>query len=163
MFAFHIKYPHWKCAGCLNVFSKKTGFNFFFSGFKYWYLCHITMTSIWNHNGRYGVSNHQPYDCSLNRSFGCRSKETSKLRVTGLCAGNSPGPVNSPHKWPVTRKMFRIVFPIWSISQLLIPWCWQEPGHLIQQAWHWYNFPGYSGRVHAQLSFSYNCNQAFYP
>ena len=27
-------------------------------------------------------------------------KKTSKLRVTGLCAGNSP------HKWPVTRKMF---------------------------------------------------------
>ena len=23
-----------------------------------------------------------------------------------LCVGNSPGPVNSPHKWPVTRKMF---------------------------------------------------------
>ena len=30
----------------------------------------------------------------------------STLRVTGLCAGNSPGPVNSPHKGPVTRKMF---------------------------------------------------------
>ena len=28
------------------------------------------------------------------------------LRVTGLCAGNSPGPVNSPHKGPVTQKMF---------------------------------------------------------
>ena len=26
--------------------------------------------------------------------------------VTGLCVGNSPGPVNSPHKGPVTRKMF---------------------------------------------------------
>ena len=35
-----------------------------------------------------------------------RSKKTSKLRVTGLCAGNSPGPVNSPYKGPVTRKMF---------------------------------------------------------
>ena len=34
-----------------------------------------------------------------------RSKKTSKLRVIGLCAGTSPGPVNSPHKWPVTRKM----------------------------------------------------------
>ena len=33
-------------------------------------------------------------------------KKTSKLRVTGLCAGNSPGTVNSPHTWPVTRKMF---------------------------------------------------------
>ena len=33
-------------------------------------------------------------------------KKTSKLRVTGLCVGNSPGPVNAPHKGPVTRKMF---------------------------------------------------------
>ena len=29
-----------------------------------------------------------------------------QLRVTGLCAGNLPGPVNSPHQWPVTRKIF---------------------------------------------------------
>ena len=54
----------------------------------------------WRHNGRYGVSSHQPQDCLLNRIFRRRSKKTSKLRVTGLCAGNSP------HKWPVTRKMF---------------------------------------------------------
>ena len=33
-----------------------------------------------------GVSNHQPHDCLLNHSFKCRSKKTSKLRVTGLCA-----------------------------------------------------------------------------
>ena len=32
-------------------------------------------------------------------------KKTLKLRVIGLCEGNSPGPVNSPHKGPVTRKM----------------------------------------------------------
>ena len=42
------------------------------------------------HNGREGVSNHQPRDCLLNRLCGRRSKKTSKLRVTGLCAGNSP-------------------------------------------------------------------------
>ena len=32
--------------------------------------------------------------------------KTSKLCITGLCAGISPGPVNSPHIGPVTRKMF---------------------------------------------------------
>ena len=58
------------------------------------------------HNDRDGVSNHQPHSCLLNRLFRRRSKKTSTLRVTGLCAGNSPGPVNSPHKGPVTRKMF---------------------------------------------------------
>ena len=42
------------------------------------------------HNGRDGVWNHQPHDCLLNRLSRRRSKKTSKLRVTGLCAGNSP-------------------------------------------------------------------------
>ena len=45
----------------------------------------------WRHNGRYSVSNHQPHDCFLNRLFRRRSKKTSKLCVTGLCVGNSPG------------------------------------------------------------------------
>ena len=60
----------------------------------------------WRQNGRDSVSNHQPHDCLFNRLFRRRSKKTSKLRVTGLCVGNSPGAVNSPHKGPVTRKMF---------------------------------------------------------
>ena len=64
------------------------------------------MTSHWRHNDHDGVSNHQPQGCLRNRLFRRRSKKTSKLRVTGLCVGNSPGPVNSPHKGPVTRKMF---------------------------------------------------------
>ena len=42
------------------------------------------------HNERDGVSNHQLHDCLLNRLFRRRSKQTSKSRVTGLCAGNSP-------------------------------------------------------------------------
>ena len=45
----------------------------------------------WRHNEHDSVSNHQPHDCLLNRLFRRRSKKTSKLRVTGLCAGNSPG------------------------------------------------------------------------
>ena len=44
----------------------------------------------WRHNGRDGVSNHQHSDCILNPSCRPRSKKTSKLRVTGLCVGNSP-------------------------------------------------------------------------
>ena len=44
----------------------------------------------WRHNERYGVSNHRRLYCLLNRLFKRRSKKTSKLRVTGLCAGNSP-------------------------------------------------------------------------
>ena len=63
----------------------------------------------WRHNERDSVSNHQPHGCLLNGLLRRRSKKTSKLRVTGLCVGNSSGPVNSPHKGPVTRKMFPLM------------------------------------------------------
>ena len=45
----------------------------------------------WRHNDHAAVSNHQPHGCLLNRLFRRKPKKTSKLRVTGLCAGNSPG------------------------------------------------------------------------
>ena len=44
----------------------------------------------WRHNGCDGFLNHQPHHCLLKRLFGRRSKQTSKLRVPGLCAWNSP-------------------------------------------------------------------------
>ena len=59
----------------------------------------------WRHNGRDGISNHQPHKCLLNLLFKVQIKETSKLRITGLCEGNSPV-TGDPHKGPVTRKMF---------------------------------------------------------
>ena len=58
-------------------------------------VCDSRMISLWSlrwrHNGHNSVSDHQPYDCLLNLLFRRRSKKTSKLRATGLCAGNSPG------------------------------------------------------------------------
>ena len=48
-------------------------------------------TLQWRHNGHDSVLNHQTYDCLLNRLFRRRSRKPSKLRVPGLCAGNSPG------------------------------------------------------------------------
>ena len=51
--------------------------------------CPVTSLLQWRHNERDGVSNHQPHDCLLNRLFRRRSKKISKLRVTGLCEGNS--------------------------------------------------------------------------
>ena len=51
----------------------------------------MVTTLYWRHNGRDSVSNHQPHDCLTNRLFKRRSKKTPKLRVTGLCLGNSPG------------------------------------------------------------------------
>ena len=64
----------------------------------------------WRHNGRDGVSNHQPRDCLLNRRFMRRSKKTLDYikapRYWPFVRGIHRAPVNSPHKWPVTRKMF---------------------------------------------------------
>ena len=88
-----------RCAKCLNIFNCCNTID----------LCHTVLYKAigplrWRHNGHDSVSNHQPHDCLLNLLSRRRSKNTSKLRVTGLCAGNSPG--NSLHKGPVTRKMF---------------------------------------------------------
>ena len=66
-----------------------------------WYGIPSILTKIYP-NSRYtensskiteacGVSNHQPHNCLYNRVFRRRSEETSKLRETGLCEGNSPG------------------------------------------------------------------------
>ena len=59
----------------------------------------------WRQNERDGFSNHQPHDYLLNLSFRRRSKKTSKLRVTGLCVGNSPVTGEFPAQRPATRKM----------------------------------------------------------
>ena len=60
----------------------------------------------WRHDECNGVSNHRRLDCLSNRLFRRRSKKTSKLRVTGICDGNSPVTLEFPHKWLVTRKVF---------------------------------------------------------
>ena len=82
-----------------------------FSGSIHWIALH------WRHNGRYGVSNKQPHDCILNRLSRHRSKKTSKLRITGLCEGNSPVTGEFPAQRPVTRKMLAfddvIMKPVW--------------------------------------------------
>ena len=57
-----------------------------------WTEADSSLSSLhWRHNDHDGVSNHQSHGCLLNRLFRRRSKKTWKLRVTGLCVGNSPG------------------------------------------------------------------------
>ena len=54
-------------------------------------LCYVYRKTLqWHHDGRDGVSNHRHLKCLLNLLLRCRSKKTSKLRVTGLCEGKSP-------------------------------------------------------------------------
>ena len=84
-----------------QVFNFGCSMQYHNNGVMAWLMKHVGRSPLrWRHDGHDGVSNHQPHHCLLNRLFECTSKKTSKLRVTGLCAGNSP------HKWPVTRKMF---------------------------------------------------------
>ena len=68
------------------------------------------VTSLhWRHNERDGVSNHQPHDCLLKRLFRGRAKKTSKLRVTGLCKGNSPG----TGEFPTQRASNAEIVSVW--------------------------------------------------
>ena len=65
-------------------------------GYHFRWLHMLVSTLRWRRNGHGVMSNHQPHHCLLNHLFGCRSKKTSKLCVTGLCAGNSPGTAEFP-------------------------------------------------------------------
>ena len=80
--------------------------------------CRLTSTALqWRHNEHDSVSNHQPHVCLLNRLFGRRSKKTSKLRVTGLCVGNSPGAGEFPAQMASNAENVSI-------------W-WRHHGHLV--------------------------------
>ena len=69
----------------------------------------LTWTLQWRHNEHEGISNHWRHDCLLNCLFRHRSKKTSKLRVTGLCAGNSP----VTGEFPAHRASNAEFFSIW--------------------------------------------------
>ena len=53
-------------------------------------ITHPANTLQWRQNEHDGASNHQAHNCLLKRLLRRRSKKASKLRVTGLCEGNSP-------------------------------------------------------------------------
>ena len=110
----HIISRNWHGTGRWNSSLWKTGFGSYYKYKGCWW---------YGEAGSQGTSNHGidlviPKHCrdviisamvshitgvSIVYSSVC-SKKTSNLRVTGLCEGNSP--VNSPHKGPVTRKLF---------------------------------------------------------
>ena len=114
------------------------------------YIVDHGVTLRWRHNGHDSDSNHQPRDCLLNRLFRSRSKKTSKLRVTSLCVGNSPGTGEFPAQmasnaenvsiwWRhhdifgicITHQMLKPEYAriTWSISCLLMNRILVSPGH----------------------------------
>ena len=80
---WNIKVLQWIQAPCENYGNVLSGIT--------WYMVYNEIALQWRYNGRDSVSNHQPHDYLLNRLVRRRLKKTSKLRVTGPCAGNSPG------------------------------------------------------------------------
>ena len=75
----------------------------------------VAISLQWHHNECNGVSNHQSHKCLLNHLFRRRSKKTSQLHVTGLCAGNSP----VTDEFPTQRASNTENVSIW----------WHHPGH----------------------------------
>ena len=88
------------------------------------------LTLQWRHNGHDGVSNHQPHHCLLNRLFRRRSTRHQSSASLAFVRGIHRWPVNSPHTWPVARKMFPfyIIMNLVLISLKIFPhvmfvWC----------------------------------------
>ena len=80
----------------------------------------------WRHNEHDSVLNHQPHDCLINRLFRRRSKKTPKLRVTGLCAGNSPG----TGEFPAQMASYAENVSIWWRHHVEIQPLWRRRGDM---------------------------------
>ena len=90
------------------------------------------MSLQWCHNERDSVSIHRCLNCLHNRLFRWRrSRETSKLRSTGFCEGNSPMTGEFPTQGPVRRRCFNLMtsscaglsvpdVPPWVLSKLRV-------------------------------------------
>ena len=67
----------------------------------------------------------QPHDCLLNRLFSRRSKKTQSSATLAFMWGIHRCSVNSPHKWPVTRKMvpFGDIIMLFLLHGHLNRWC----------------------------------------
>ena len=79
------------------------------------------MALQWRHGEHDDVSNHQPHQCLLNRLFRRRSKKTPKLRVAGLCTGNSPIPGEFPAQMASTAENVSIW---WRHHGIMNGWPW---------------------------------------
>ena len=95
-----LKSPHMAPSSPFHRFLKYTDISMF---------CRNGQSLHWRHNDHDGISNHQPHGCLLNRVFRRRSKKTSKLRVNGLCAGNSTGRWIPRTKGQLRGKCFHLI------------------------------------------------------
>ena len=61
---------------------------------------------LWRHNGRDGVSNHQPHDCFSTIYSGANQRKHQISASRAFMRGIHWSPVNSAYKWPITRRLF---------------------------------------------------------
>ena len=83
--------------------------------------CHLSRSTLrWRHNGRDCVSN---TSLTIVYSAVYSGADQIKHQVYASLAfvwGIPRGPMNSPHKWPVTRKCFHLMTSSWDTSQWLV-------------------------------------------
>ena len=96
-------------------------------------LANVFHALHWRHNDHDDVSNRQPYGRLLNRLFRHSSKKTSKLRVTGLCAGNSP----VTGEFPAQRASNAEIGSIW----------WRHHAKRLNQGHKWVHFVRSSSHI----------------
>ena len=112
----------------------------------------------WRHNERVDISYNRGLDCLLIRLFRRKSKRTSKLRVTGLCEGNSPG----TGEFPAQRTSNAENVSIWWRHHENI--CWFEVWFVVISKALWYNIWvkfGFSLSV-KPLSIALFCTETYY-
>ena len=119
---------------------------------------YIDSTLQWRHNGCDSVSNHQPL---LNRLFRRRSKKHQSSASLAFVPGFHRGPVNSPHKWPVTRKMFPFHDVIMNTTNQWINIILQHNCCKIHPNW----FQLWDYQIHIQIKpkYLYNIKESCYP
>ena len=89
----------------------------------------VEVSLQWRFNGRDVVSNHQPQDCLLNVYSGVDQRKHQSSASLAFVWGIHRWSVDSPHKGPVTRRMFPfddvIMVPMqfWGLCPTNAMWC----------------------------------------
>ena len=118
-------------------------------------------TIRWRHNERADVSNHRRLQCLLNCLFRRRSKETSKLCVTGRCEGNSPVTGEFPahracYAENVSIRWRHHKIGVWTKRKrhFPLPRCWRSQYRCIT---YWRRYAGHGIRTGVCVSQKFLC------
>ena len=100
----------------------------------------ITVLPIqWRHNERGSTPNHQRLHCLINCRFRRRSKKTSQLCFSGLCAGNSL----VTGELPAQKARIAENVSIWWRHHVHCKTCWS----LLHIALNWLNYSSRGGGI----------------